>query len=258
MQNFGKCSLIPPKPMCPSIYSSHTRSVTRDAKRATRDRILVIDKPAGPTSHDIVQEVKRIIAAKKVGHLGTLDPAATGVLPLAINGATKQANKLAGTEKIYEFTLKLGTGTDTDDDTGRVITESQVPPDAVARLEGIIPSFIGRIIQRPPNYSAVKTGGRRAYEWARKGIAPDIAPRFVQIVSLSIISLHGSDIRMRLECHSGTYVRSLCRDIGEALGCHGHAGQIRRLRSGPYTIAQAITMEALKDNPSMWSLCHIF
>lgn len=216
------------------------------------DGILVIDKPAGPTSHDIVQEVKRLISARKVGHLGTLDPSATGVLPLAIDGATKRAGMLAGTEKVYEFTLRLGTATDTDDDAGRVTAERDVPPDAAQRLSAIIPRFVGRISQRPPAYSAVKVGGRRAYAAARMGRPLAIEPRIVQIDALAVIAASGDGVRMHLECRSGTYVRALCRDIGEELGSAGHASAIRRLRSGPYTIDAAITMAELIGQPAIW------
>ncbi|MFH0798617.1 MAG: tRNA pseudouridine(55) synthase TruB [Pseudomonadota bacterium] len=224
----------------------------KNAGRAQPDGVLVIDKPAGPTSHDIVQQVKRITGARKVGHLGTLDPAATGVLPLVINGATKRAQQLSGTEKIYEFTLKLGARTDTDDDAGQVVARGLLPPDALERLNELLPRFIGRILQRPPDYSAIKVGGLRAYDAARKGNALSLEPRFVEINSLSIISSDGADVRMRLECRTGTYVRSLARDIGEALGSLGHASRIRRLRSGPYIIDEAVTMAELIDCPETW------
>lgn len=217
------------------------------------DGVLVIDKPAGPTSHDVVQIVRRIIGARKVGHLGTLDPAATGVLPLVINGATKRAKELAGDEKIYEFTLKLGVRTDTDDGTGRVIAQGAVPPDFIEKLEAVIPRFIGIIMQRPPAYSAIKIGGRKAYEMARLGQGVDIEPRPVQIDSLTILNSDGSDVRMRIECRSGTYVRSLARDLGAALGCFGHAGGIRRLRSGRYHIEDAIAPQELAGNPGILS-----
>jgi len=230
------------------------------------DGILIIDKPAGPTSHDVVQEVKKILGAKKVGHLGTLDPAASGVLPLVINRATKFANQLSGGEKVYEFDLILGQATDTDDDQGRIIHEAKVLPDAEKKIMGVIEKFIGEILQVPPAYSAIKVGGKPMYMMARKGKPIVGKPRVVQIYALSICSnppsppfskggVGGFDvigrcilrIRMHLRCSTGTYVRALCRDIGETLGCHGHAANIRRLQSGPYSIADTISLEEFKS-----------
>lgn len=217
------------------------------------DGVLVIDKPAGPTSHDVVNIVRRITGAKKVGHLGTLDPKATGVLPLAINAATKRAKDLAGTEKIYEFTLKLGVRTTTDDDAGKILEERTIPPDAHERIEALIPQFIGMIMQRPPDYSAICVGGERAYRVACRGDEVKIAARPVQIDSLTLLTWDGSSARMRVECRSGTYVRSLCRDLGEAIGSGGHAAEIRRLKSGAYIIDTAIPLIELTEKPSIWS-----
>lgn len=216
------------------------------------DGILVIDKPAGPTSHDVVSTVKRLIGAKKVGHLGTLDPEASGVLPLAINGATKSAGILAGTEKVYEFTLRLGKTTDTDDDAGTTTAEAALPTDAVERLDGVLASFTGNIMQRPPRYSAVKVRGRRAYELARKKVDFEIDPRPVRVDSIEVLEVALPEVRMRVACNSGTYVRSLCRDIGEAIGCGGCAREIRRLRSGPYIIDKALHLEELSADPGSW------
>jgi len=233
------------------------------------DGILVIDKPVGPTSHDVVQEVKKLLGAKKVGHLGTLDPAASGVLPLVINRATKFANRLSGGEKIYEFNLILGCATDTDDDQGKNIRHGEVPPNAREQVETLITKFIGDILQVPPAYSAVKVGGKPLYKAARKGEIRKADPRLIQIHELAICPPHPSPlpkgerekhlspsplggegrgeggrlpIRMRLRCGAGTYVRALCRDIGEAMGCFGHAANIRRLKSGMYNVEEAIDM----------------
>jgi tRNA pseudouridine55 synthase len=216
------------------------------------DGVLVIDKPAGPTSHDVVQIVKRITGAKKVGHLGTLDPAATGVLPLVINGATKRADELKGVEKVYEFTLVLGASTDTDDDQGKIVKKMEVPADAVKKLEAIIPEFLGEVMQRPPAFSAIKMGGRKSYEAARKGEALEIEPRKVVINKLSILDSYLPNVKMRLECNSGTYVRSLCRDLGEKLGCGGHASGIRRLKSGNFSIEAAICLDSLSKDSEIW------
>ncbi len=216
------------------------------------DGILVIDKPAGPTSHDIVSIVKRLIGARRVGHLGTLDPSASGVLPLAIDGATRRAGGLADHDKVYEFTLMLGLATDTDDDQGRVTTEQPVPADAGERLRAVLPEFTGRIMQSPPRYSAVKVAGRRAYELARLGFDFELEPRPVEISSIEVLEERLPEVRLRLACGSGTYVRSLCRDIGQRLGTGGCARGIRRLRSGPYTIDDAVTLEVLARDPSHW------
>jgi tRNA pseudouridine55 synthase len=216
------------------------------------DGVLVIDKPAGPTSHDIVAMVRRLTGARKVGHLGTLDPAASGVLPLVLNGATKLAATLAGVEKVYEFTLVLGRATDTDDDAGRAIAEGPAPEAFFAELQALLPQFTGSILQRPPRYSAIKVGGERAYRLAReKGDVP-LEPRPVTIDALEILRNDWPEVRMRLACRSGTYVRSLCRDLGEALSCGGHAKTIRRLQSGPYTLDMAVTMEALGSESGLW------
>lgn len=217
------------------------------------DGVLVIDKPAGPTSHDIVQRVKRILMARKVGHLGTLDPAATGVLPLVINEATKRAKELAGKEKIYDFTLRLGAGTDTDDDAGKVTEQSPIPADFLAKLEAVLPSFIGAVMQAPPVFSAVKIGGKRAYKLARGGDITVPESRQVKINSIIILETNGHDVRMRVDCESGTYVRSLCRDLGEAIGTVAHAGGIRRLRSGRFTIDEAVAIEDLEAEKKLYN-----
>jgi tRNA pseudouridine55 synthase len=198
-----------------------------------------------------VQKVKNLIGASKVGHLGTLDPGATGVLPLVIDGATKFASTLAGVDKIYEFTLNLGRVTETDDDEGKVISQSSVPKDSLEKLKATIPSFIGKIKQIPPTVSAVKVAGRRAYKAAREGWQVRLDERPIEIKSLDILSGSGSSFKMRLKCKSGTYVRALCRDIGAAIGCGGHASNIRRLQSGNYVIAMAISLEDLEANPTM-------
>jgi tRNA pseudouridine55 synthase len=204
------------------------------------DGVLVIDKPIGFTSHDVVSRVKKEIGAKKVGHLGTLDPDATGVLPLCINGATKQASLLAGGEKIYSFTLVLGKITDTDDSTGSVISEQKVEQEDIQKLKGIVDRFVGEIDQVPPQYSAKKINGRRLYKTARKGIKVNVEPSRVQVYELTIEDIDGDQINMKVRCGPGTYVRALCRDIGAEIGVGGHASNIRRLQSGRFTIDQAI------------------
>ena len=215
------------------------------------DGILIRDKPRGPTSHDVVQIIRRATGVRKVGHLGTLDPAASGVLPVAMGRATKQVSRLITSDKVYEFVLKLGIVTETDDDEGRTLSERPVPPALLPRLEELIPRFTGWIMQRPPQFSAVKVGGRRAYELARKGERVELKPRLVRVDSLRIVDVSWPDVRMHMECGGGTYVRSICRDIGEVLGCGGHARNIRRLRHGPYTIEAALSLEEIKVRPQI-------
>lgn len=215
------------------------------------DGVLIIDKPVGVSSHDVVSIVKRIIGAKKVGHLGTLDPDASGVLPLVINGATKFANKLAGSNKVYEFILKLGMTTDTDDATGKVLSTQVVDATHISKLKGVLRDFTGDIMQRPPIFSAKKIRGKRAYQLAHKGESPSLEPVKVTVNSLEILDIKGDEIKLGLDCEKGTYVRSLCRDIGYALGVGGHARAIRRLKSGPYTINKALRIDVLKADPSI-------
>lgn len=216
------------------------------------DGVLVVDKPAGFTSHDIVAIVRRITGAKKVGHLGTLDPAATGVLPLVINGATKLASSLSGGEKVYEFVLKLGTKTSTDDDQGEVLATSEVSADALERLKASFPDFTGKIMQVPPVYSAVQVAGKRAYHAAYAGEKIELEPRAIEIKNICIMDVCGNDVHIKLECMAGTYVRSLCRDLGERIGSYGHAAKIRRLKSGKFDISQSVALDDLKLDAGLW------
>lgn len=219
-----------------------------------KDGIIIIDKPSGPTSHDVVQEIKKLLMARKAGHLGTLDPGATGVLPIVINGATKIADRYRASVKEYEFDIILGASTDTDDEHGKVLHERVVPGDAEKLLKNILPLFKGEIMQAPPAYSAVKVNGVPLYKMARRGekIFPD--PRPVRIYELVLCDKSSREagqtrFRLRMVCSSGTYVRALCRDIGEKLGFLGHAGNIRRTRSGPFNITDAVSLEEFRALP---------
>ena len=215
------------------------------------DGIIIIDKPRGMTSHDVVHIVRRISGVKKVGHLGTLDPAATGVLPLALGKATKSASKLSVKGKTYEFTLRLGVATSTDDDEGEIIDQRPLPENLLEKLEPLLSAYTGDIMQRPPNYSAIKVDGRRAYELARKGIDFVLEERPVHVDSLEILEISGADVKMRMSCGAGTYVRSICRDLGNELGCGGHAKDIRRTVHGNYSIDKAIKLSDLKESPEL-------
>lgn len=236
-----------------SEWRIDSRCTNHDSLFFIMDGILIIDKPAGPTSNDVVQEIKKLLRARKTGHLGTLDPVATGVLPLVINGATKIAERHKASIKEYEFDIILGAATDTDDEQGKTLHESLVAKDAGKLLEKILPSFTGKIMQVPPAYSAVKVNGVPLYKIARKGeeIFPD--PRPVKIYKLNICDGAPGEgeagktrFRLKMVCSSGTYVRAICRDIGEKLGFFGHAGNIRRTRSGPFDIKDAISLGAFR------------
>ena len=207
---------------------------------------LVLDKPVGLTSAAALARVKRLLAAKKGGHSGTLDPLATGVLPLAFGRATKTTPWVLAGEKCYRFTVRWGAATDTDDSLGAVVSASELrpAPDAIAAA---LAAFRGRILQRPPAYSAVKLGGKRAYALARAGEAPEPAPRTVAVHELVLEEARGPEEAVFFaRCGGGTYVRAIARDLGEALGCKGHLSELRRLAAGPFGEEQANTLPDLE------------
>lgn len=207
---------------------------------------LVIDKPAGMTSTDVVNRLRRLLDARKVGHGGTLDPLATGLLPLAFGEATKTVSYVMDGEKTYRFTLRWGERRDTDDAEGAVEAVSEARPEA-AEVEALLPRFRGEIQQVPPRYSAIKVEGQRAYDLARDGEAVELASRIVRVDSLELIELADRDhATFEARCGKGTYIRSLARDIGEALGCHAHVVELRRMSVGPFTEADAISLESLE------------
>lgn len=206
---------------------------------------FVIDKPAGVTSHDIVSKVRRAINQKKVGHTGTLDPFATGVLPVAVGEGTKAIQFLDESEKEYRAVLRLGIATDTQDLTGEVLAEREWAHLSPADLEGIVPRFLGLQKQLPPMFSAIKQGGVPLYKLARKGIEVEREEREVEIHSLTFEWIRLPEACFTVRCSRGTYVRTLACDIGEALGCGAHLLELRRTRSGLFKEADAITIEAL-------------
>jgi tRNA pseudouridine55 synthase len=210
---------------------------------ADRNGWLVIDKPPGLTSARVVALVKRAAGAAKVGHAGTLDPFATGVLPLALGEATKTMQCLTGSRKHYRFRVRWGLATDSDDSEGRVVAESPVRPDTAA-IAAALPAFAGPILQRPPAYSAKKLAGRRAYALARAGEAPDLAARPVEIFALHLLGADDADhAEFAAIVGAGTYIRALARDLAAALGTCGHLVALRRLAVGRFTEAQAISLE---------------
>ena len=207
---------------------------------------LVINKAAGMTSAQVVGKVRWLTKAQKVGHAGTLDPLATGVLPIALGEATKTVNFAMDKRKTYRFTVKWGEATDTEDCEGAVVRTSPVRPDATA-IKTALPGFIGTIYQVPPAYSALKIDGQRAYDLSRRGDAPEMTSRPVTIHSLTLIEALPDSATLEAEVGKGTYVRSLARDLALALGTEGHITALARLRVGKFCIEDAISLEQLEE-----------
>ncbi len=207
---------------------------------------VVIDKPAGITSHDVVSRVRRILGTRKVGHTGTLDPFATGVLPVAVNDGTKAIPFLDEGSKTYEALLRLGVTTDTLDMTGATLLESD--PSSITReqLISCLTDFTGSISQVPPMYSAIKQGGQPLYKLARQGVEVERKARNIEIYSLELISFDLPYVAIRVVCSRGTYVRSLADDIGRKLGCGAALQELRRTASGPFHIENAVTLADLE------------
>jgi len=206
--------------------------------------VLVIDKPAGMTSHDVVHHVRRISGIRKAGHTGTLDPIATGVLPVCLNEATKLVQFLANDGKEYRATLLLGVRTDTLDTEGDVLSREE-PLVSREQIEGVFRGFIGRRTQIAPKYSAVKVNGRALYDWTRRGMDVARPEREVEIHSVRIEEISLPEVVFTVECSKGTYIRSLCAEAGEALGCGGCMSALRRTRSGMFGIEEAVTLDEL-------------
>lgn len=208
---------------------------------------LVMNKPAGITSHDVVAAVRAVLGVKKVGHTGTLDPFATGVLPLALGGATRLIQYLDESIKVYDATISLGSATDTGDPTGQVIREAPLPTQTREEVEAVLARFIGDQMQTPPAYSAVKHEGKALYHYARKGQVVEVAARPIKIHELTIVSYVPSELRVRITCSRGTYARVLADDIATALGSAGHLSALERPRSGPFFLEDALSMQQLSD-----------
>ncbi|MFZ4695938.1 MAG: tRNA pseudouridine(55) synthase TruB [Verrucomicrobiia bacterium] len=209
--------------------------------------ILLVDKPSGPTSHDIVDRVRRRFDLKRVGHCGTLDPMATGLLVLVIGKATKLSERLMGDDKEYEGTLRLGVATHSQDAQGAVLAEKPVPALSPAQVEEIFAGFRGDILQIPPMVSAKKIAGVPLYKLARKGKEVERKPRLIHIFRLDILRTELPEVDFRMLCTKGTYVRTLCHDIGEKLGCGGHLSRLRRSGSGKFRIEKAHAMDAIES-----------
>jgi tRNA pseudouridine55 synthase len=211
------------------------------------DGILLLDKPPGMSSNQALQRARHLVRAEKGGHTGSLDPLATGLLPLCFGEATKIAGHLLGNRKAYETLARFGAVTDTDDADGTVLRERPVPPLERAAIEQALRPLLGTIRQRPPIYSALKQGGEPLYAKARRGEAIDVPEREVEVDSIELLDLDAAagTARLRIACGSGTYVRSLVRDVGEALGCGAHVAQLRRLWVDPFREPAMVTLDQL-------------
>jgi tRNA pseudouridine55 synthase len=208
---------------------------------------VVLDKRSGMTSTQAVGAVRRLFNARKAGHAGTLDPLATGILPIALGEATKTVSFAVDGAKSYRFTVRWGSETDTDDAEGAVTATSELLPDEAA-IRSLIPRFTGVVSQVPPRYSAIKIDGQRAYDLAREGEPVELEARLVSIDDLRLIELPDSTTAVfEAQCGKGTYVRALVRDIGRALGCFGHVTALRRTRVGPFEEEHAVTIERLEE-----------
>lgn len=209
--------------------------------------LLLVDKPAGITSHDAVLIARRAYGERSIGHLGTLDPFATGLLILLFGRSTRLANFLVTDPKVYEATIRFGSETDTDDCTGSVIREGALPQaDAVRHA---IVGLTGRLLQVPPAFSAKSVDGTRAYDAARRGEPLELAPAEVEVMSWTIRSERDAEIDVTIECGGGTYIRSLARDLGRAAGSAAHLAALRRVRSGEFEVRDAATIDTLKSDP---------
>ncbi len=207
--------------------------------------MLVVDKPSGPTSSDVVLHVKRLLGLQRVGHTGTLDPLATGVLPLCLGRATRLSAYLTEQDKSYRAFVHLGIRTDSGDAEGKVIAERPVPDLTDAILERALQSLRGPQSQTPPMYSAVKIDGRRLYELARQGKEVDRPSRQIDVTELVLEAHTPTDLILRMSCSKGTYVRVLAEDLGERLGCGAHLTGLRRLRTGAFDLSRAVPLEDL-------------
>jgi tRNA pseudouridine55 synthase len=207
------------------------------------DGALLIDKPAGPTSHDVVEEIRRHFRIKKVGHCGTLDPSATGLLILVLGRATKLSDRLMSEDKVYEGSVKLGESTDTHDAAGELIDSLPVPPLSVGELNETASTFVGDHLQTPPMVSAIKKDGVPLYKLARRGIEVERKPRLVHIFTFEFSAYQEPIGWFRVACTKGTYVRTLVHDLGQKIGCGAHLATLRRISSGRFEVADALRFE---------------
>jgi len=215
------------------------------------DGVVVVDKPAGLTSHDVVARMRRLAGTRRVGHAGTLDPMATGVLVVGIGRATRLLGHLSGTDKTYEATIRLGASTSTDDAEGELLTQAPAGDLDPARVRAAVARLVGPIDQVPSSVSAVKVDGERAYARVRRGEQVALAPRRVHVHAFDVLATAAvgdhTDLEVRVVCSSGTYVRALARDLGTALDVGGHLTRLRRTAVGPFSLAEARSLEQLAE-----------
>ena len=210
--------------------------------------LLIVDKPSGITSHDVVSFVRRKFKMKQVGHAGTLDPLATGVLVILLGKSTKLFNKFSLFDKAYDATVRLGVRTDTADIEGKVLMTADCENVTKEQVAEVLEKFIGEIEQTPPMFSAVKYKGQKLYNLARKGVSVDRLSRKVRINSLRLMDFSLPQVTLSMDCSKGTYVRTLAEDVGNILGCGGCISQIRRTKVGPFTINDAVKLEDINES----------
>ena len=208
--------------------------------------IVIVDKPQDWTSQDVTSRLRRVFNTRRIGHGGTLDPMATGVLPVFVGRATRGVEFFEHAEKTYETVLKPGLTTDTEDITGTILSELEVSLSEEDVLR-VLPQFRGEILQVPPMYSALKVNGQKLYDLARKGKEVERQPRPITIHELTFLGMCEEGVRLRVKCSKGTYIRTLCKDIGQALGCGGCMAALRRVSAGEYTIAEAVPLQTLLE-----------
>ena len=215
--------------------------------------IVIVDKPQEWTSQDVTARRRRVFQTRRIGHGGTLDPMATGVLPVFVGRGTRGVEFFEHADKTYEAVLQLGITTDTEDTSGEVIEEKEVHISETEFAE-ILSQFRGKIMQVPPMYSALKINGQKLVDLARKGKTVERQPREIEIFELTLLEFTGTTARLRVKCSKGTYIRTLCKDIGEALGCGGCMAALRRVQAGEYTIEEAVPLQTLLDteNPEQY------
>jgi len=221
--------------------------MARKRKGLSINGVVLLDKPKGLSSNQALQKVRWAYKAKKAGHTGALDPLATGLLPVCLGEATKFSQFLLDADKAYITRAKLGETTTTEDAEGDVVEARPVPELDEAAIERVLKEFRGEIDQVPPMYSALKRDGQPLYKLAREGKIVDIEPRRVSILDLELVAIEGDELILNVACTKGTYIRSLVRDIGEALGCGAHVKELRRTKTGPFVLDQTVTLEQLEE-----------
>lgn len=226
------------------------------------DGILVIDKPVGLTSRRVVDQVQRWFpAGTKLGHCGTLDPLASGVLVLCVGRATRLVDCVQQQLKSYRSRFRLGAVSDTDDADGHITPCGSVAPPSREAVHAALSSFVGHMQQRPPAYCALKVRGRRAYQWARRGTPPELAPRRVHIAAIRLLNYDWPLLEVEIDCGQGTYIRAIARDVGDKLGCGGYVETLQRLRIGPFTLEHALPLQERSTPPPLlpprWAVTHL-